>query len=92
VLTHLSVHEGELSIWSPHWSIMGTFGRICLKLSATSKLACSLEPLLSTTASTVCITYNKATPIVGLFVLTTSQPVSLSAANTELLRFDLSDM
>src|SRR6266852_1421133 len=78
VLTHLSVHEGELSIWSPHSSITGTFGRICLRLCATSKSACCLTRLSSTTAATECMRYSSATPCVGLFVLTTSQPFSLT--------------
>jgi hypothetical protein len=42
VLTHPSVHEAEVSIWSPHSSITGTFGRIFFRLCAKSKLACSL--------------------------------------------------
>src|SRR6266478_448044 len=85
-LTHLSVPEGEQSIGSPH-SSTGTFGRISLRLCATSKLASSLARFSSTTAATAGITWSRATPSVGLFVLTTSQPVSLSAASTEFLLF-----
>jgi hypothetical protein len=77
VLTHPSVDEAEVSIWSPHSSITGTFGRICLRLRATSKLACSLARLSSKTAATECMRYSRATPCAGLFALTTLQPVSL---------------
>jgi len=71
-LTHVSVRSIELSIWSLHSTITGTHGRICLRLCAKSKPARSVASWSSTTAATECITYNKATPSIGLSVVATS--------------------